>query len=98
MTSNVLPLHFVPSQNSNVDNFQPDCHNPFKTVFKIPRTLTQNYLFFQFKPNADPALFINPEQPLIAATSISNEDIEKQEQKVLEMRKKLAEAIEALSG
>lgn len=52
----------------------------------------------KFKPNADPALFINPEQPLIAATTISNEDIEKQEQKVLEMRKKLAEAIEALSG
>merc|ERR1719400_2602249 len=48
----------------------------------------------KFKPDADPALFINPEQPLIAATSISNEDIEKQEQKVLEMRKKLAEAIE----
>jgi len=52
----------------------------------------------KFKPDSDPALYINPEQPLIAATSISNDDIEKQEQKVMEMRKKLADAIEALSG
>ena len=39
MTSNVLPLHFAPSQNSNVDNFKLDCHNPFKIPFKILRTL-----------------------------------------------------------
>ena len=44
MTSNVLPIHFAPcqassSQNSNVDNFLLDCHNPFKISFKIPRTL-----------------------------------------------------------
>merc|ERR1719225_1225844 len=51
----------------------------------------------KFKQGADPALFINPEQPLISATEISNEDIEKQEQKVLETRRKLAEAIQALS-
>jgi len=51
----------------------------------------------KFKPGADPALYINPEQPLIAATEISNEDIEQQEQKVLETRRKLAEAIQALS-
>ena len=44
MYRNVLPLHFAPcqassSQKSNVDNFQLDCHNPFKIPFKIPRTL-----------------------------------------------------------
>ena len=50
----------------------------------------------QTKPDADPALFINPEQPLIASTTISNEDIDKQEARVLEMRKKLSEAIESL--
>lgn len=50
------------------------------------------------KPDADPALFINPEQPLIASTTISNEDIDRQEARVLEMRKKLSEAIESLSG
>ena len=37
MTSNVLPLHFAPSQasssqNSNVDNFWLDCHNHFKIL------------------------------------------------------------------
>ena len=37
-------LHFAPSQasssrNSNVDNFWLDCHNPFKTPFKIVSTL-----------------------------------------------------------
>ena len=44
MTSNVLPLHFSPSQasssqNSNDDNFQQDCHNPLKIPFKFLRTL-----------------------------------------------------------
>ena len=33
LTSNVLPLHFVfsSSQNSNVENFLLDLHNPFKS-------------------------------------------------------------------
>lgn len=52
----------------------------------------------KYKPDADPALYINPEQPLIAATSISQDDIEKQEARVLETRMKLAKAIEALSA
>merc|ERR1712223_263155 len=52
----------------------------------------------KFKPDSDPALYINPEQPLIAATSISQDDIEKQEARVLETRMKLAKAIEALSA
>ena len=56
------------------------------------------YFIFQYKPDADPALYINPEQPLIAATSISQDDIEKQEARVLETRMKLAKAIEALSA
>ena len=43
-SSNVLPLHFAPSQasssqNSNVDNFYLNCHNSFKIPFKILRTL-----------------------------------------------------------
>ena len=47
MTSNVLPLHFASSQasssqNSNVENFKLDCHNPFKIPFKILRTLLSN--------------------------------------------------------
>ena len=50
MTRNVLPLHFAPSQasssqNSNVDNFLPDCHNPFKIPYKILRTLSK-FMFF----------------------------------------------------
>jgi len=52
----------------------------------------------KFKQDSDPALFINPEQPLVTSTEISNSDIEKQEQKVLDMRRKLAEAIESLNG
>ena len=57
------------------------------------------YIFFlQYKPDADPALYINPEQPLIAATNISQDDIEKQEATVVETRMKLAKAIEALYG
>jgi hypothetical protein len=37
LASNVLPLHFVfsSSQNSNVDNFLRDLHNPFKILSKI---------------------------------------------------------------
>ena len=71
-------------------------HNPNKPVWNF--VLKTLFLQFQYKPDADPALYINPEQPLIAATTISNEDIEKQENRVLEMRRKLAEAIEALYG
>ena len=46
-TSNVLTLHFAPSQaslsqNSNVDYFQPDCCNPFEIPFEILRTLLKN--------------------------------------------------------
>jgi len=52
----------------------------------------------KYKPDADPALYINPEQPLIAATNISQDDIEKQEATVVETRMKLAKAIEALYG
>ena len=43
-TSNVLPLPSAPSQasssqNSNVDTFSLDGHNPFKTLIKILKTL-----------------------------------------------------------
>ena len=46
MASNVLPLHFAPSQtsssqNSNVDNFQLDCHNPFKIPCELFQILSQ---------------------------------------------------------
>ena len=44
LISNGLPLHFVfsSSQNSNVDNFLPDLHNPFKILCKILRTFNIN--------------------------------------------------------
>ena len=61
-------------------------------------TATSNCLYLQYKSDADPALYINPEQPLIAATNISQDDIEKQEARVVDTRKKLAQAIEALYG
>lgn len=52
----------------------------------------------KYPADVDPAVFMNPEQPLIAATVVSQEDIDKQESKVTETRLKLAKAIEALSG
>ena len=57
MTCNVLSLHFTPSQasssqNSNVGNFLPDCHNPFEIPFKVLRPLPSQLLlqFPQFPP------------------------------------------------
>ena len=54
MTTNVLPLHFAPSssQNSNIDNFYPDCHNDFKNLLKSLELYCQktNILFLiQYK-------------------------------------------------
>ena len=46
----------------------------------------------------DVSAFINPEQPLISATNVSQEDVDKQEAKVNATRAKLAKALEALSG
>ncbi|XP_045467220.1 methyl-CpG-binding domain protein 2 [Harmonia axyridis] len=41
----------------------------------------------------DPGAYIDPKQPLVQAVSITDEDIKKQEEKVLEARKKLQEAL-----
>ncbi|CAH1408153.1 unnamed protein product [Nezara viridula] len=47
------------------------------------------------KPGSDknPAVFINPDQPLIQAVSISDEDIKRQEERVNMARKKLQDAM-----
>ena len=51
-----------------------------------------------FQGNDDLASFLNPDQPLISSTLVSQADIDRQEAIVKETRMKLAEAIEALSG
>lgn len=43
------------------------------------------------------AVFLNPDQPLIHAVSICDDDIRKQEDKVNNVRKKLQEAIKCIS-
>lgn len=50
------------------------------------------------KGNDDLASFLNPDQPLISSTLVTQADIDRQEAIVKETRMKLAEAIEALSG
>ena len=69
MTSNVLPLHFAPSQasssqNSNVDNFKLDCHNPFI----ILKTLKSLALHFSKSLN-----LIGTRMVLCSAEEIANE-------------------------
>jgi len=46
----------------------------------------------------DPSVYINPDQPLISRTVVSQDDVEKQEAKVNSTRARLAKALEALSG
>jgi len=46
----------------------------------------------------DISAFILPDQPLISATSVTQEDVDRQEAKVTATRAKLAKALEALSG
>jgi len=46
----------------------------------------------------DPSVYINPDQPLISKTTVSQDDVEKQEAKVNSTRARLAKALEALSG
>merc|ERR1711997_508857 len=46
----------------------------------------------------DPSVYINPDQPLISKTTVSQDDVEKQEAKVDSTRARLAKALEALSG
>lgn len=49
------------------------------------------------RPNLDtnPGVYINPDQPLIQAVSIRDEDISRQEERVLAARRKLEEALKA---
>ena len=42
----------------------------------------------------NPSVFLDPKQPLLQAVSVADEDIRKQEEKVLFARKKLEEALE----
>jgi hypothetical protein len=46
----------------------------------------------------DPSVYLSPDQPLICSTKISHADVEKQELRVIETRKKLAEALSALTA
>ena len=46
----------------------------------------------------DPAVYLAPDQPLIHATKVSQDDIDKQEARVIATRKKLAEALASLSS
>ncbi|XP_039283492.1 methyl-CpG-binding domain protein 3 [Nilaparvata lugens] len=41
----------------------------------------------------NPGVFINPDQPLVQAVSVADEDIKRQEERVSSARKKLQEAI-----
>ncbi|KOB71464.1 putative methyl-CpG binding transcription regulator, partial [Operophtera brumata] len=43
----------------------------------------------------NPGVFLNPEQPLIAAVTITKDDVRKQEERVLRARKRLQEALAA---
>jgi methyl-CpG-binding domain protein 2 len=43
--------------------------------------------------STNPGVFVNPDQPLLIACSISDEDIRKQEERVNGIRKKLQEAL-----
>lgn len=49
------------------------------------------------RPNLEtnPGVFINPEQPLIQAINVRDDDISRQEEKVLAARKKLEDALKA---
>ena len=44
----------------------------------------------------DATAFCNPDQPLIQATKISQEDVDTQEKRVIETRQRLAEAMAEL--
>ncbi|XP_043277410.1 methyl-CpG-binding domain protein 2 isoform X2 [Venturia canescens] len=54
----------------------------------------------QSKSNLEknPGVFLNPDQPLIQAVSIMDEDIKKQEDRVAVARKKLEDALRAISA
>ena len=45
----------------------------------------------------DPSVYLTPDQPLVCSTKVSQSDVNKQEARVLETRKKLAEALAALT-
>ena len=57
-------------------------------------------IYFQGKLSeiTDPSVYINPDQPLISKTVVSQDDVDKQEDKVKSTRARLAKALEALSG
>ena len=54
-------------------------------------------IFFQMNVD-DISAFILPDQPLISETTVTQDDVDRQEAKVSATRAKLAKALEALSG
>ena len=53
---------------------------------------------FQKMTEKDPSVYLTPDQPLVCSTKVSQSDVDKQEARVLETRKKLAEALAALTA
>ena len=44
----------------------------------------------------DPTAYLNPDQPLISLTKVSQDDVDKQEARVIATRKRLADAVKAM--
>lgn len=64
-----------------------------------PTDLSLNlFSLLQNQAGLDPAVYLAPEQPLIHATKISQDDIEMQEARVVALRKKLAQELSAISS
>ena len=60
---------------------------------------TPGLIFFCFAQGSlNLAICTDPNQPLIASTSVSQSDIDQQEMRVTQTRDKLALALEAVSG
>ena len=51
---------------------------------------------FQHMVDKDPTAYLNPDQPLISLTKVSQDDVDKQEARVIATRKRLADAVKAL--
>ena len=53
---------------------------------------------FQKMTEKDPSVYLTPDQPLVCSTKVSQSDVDRQEARVLETRKKLAEALAELTA
>ena len=60
--------------------------------------MKNHYISFQKMTEKDPSVYLTPDQPLVCSTKVSQSDVDRQEARVLETRKKLAEALAALTA